>query len=407
MAWRNVWRNPRRSLLTMAAIAFAVLLVIFMVSFQFGSYESMIANAVEIGTGHMQIQAEGYYDKPTIRKVIPDPATAMEILDSAPGVVAYASRGSSFALLSSEDRTYGGMVRGIDPEAEARVTSLPDLVREGEYLAPDDYDQALIGELLAKNLGVGIGDELVVLGQGRDGSFAAAVYIIKGIFSSGQDEMDRSVIHVPLANFEDTFFMQGAVHEIVVKADSLGSVDATREALAMGLAQNGADNGLAVLTWEELLPGIKQSIQMDMVGGFFFHLLLIIVVAFSILNTFLMAVFERTREFGVMMAMGATPGRLVRLLLLESGFTTLVGIIAGFISGLALTWYLQKQGIPLPESTVELVKMYGMPERMYPKLSWFSLTIGPVAVSIITMLAALYPALRVRRLTPAQAMAAT
>lgn len=406
IAWRNVWRNSRRSLLTMSAIAFAVLLVLFMLAFQFGSYEAMISNAVALSTGHLQVQDQDFMDNPGIRKVVRNPEAVLRVVRTQDGVQEATLRSSSFALMSSEDRTYGGMIMGVDPAAEARVTTLADLVRQGEYLSPDDYDQALVGTLLAQNLGVGLGDEIVVMGQGRDGSFAASVYTVKGLFSSGQDEMDRAFMYVPLDNFQDVFFMQDAVHEVVVKADDLSLVDGLKAAIRAGLDKEGLGDGLAVRTWEELLPGLKQSIQMDLVGGLIFYLLLIIVVAFSILNTFLMAVFERTREFGVMLAMGATPGRLVRLVLLESGFTTLVGIALGTALGIGVTLYFQKHGIPFSGATAEMMRAYGIPERLYPKLTWLGAIIGPVSVLAVTMLSALYPAFRVRRLKPAQAMAA-
>ena len=406
MAWRNVWRNPRRSLLTMAAIAFAVLLVLFMLSFQFGSYEAMIDNAVRLSTGHLQVQAQGYLANPDMRKVVEDPAAVAGLLDSLDRVTAHAARCRAFALLSSDKRTSGGMVVGIDPAAEPRVSTLAQRVTQGEFLAPGDMGLALVGDLLARNLGVGLGDEVVVLGQGRDGSFAATVYTVKGLFATGQEEMDRSTMAVDLADFQDVFFMGSAVHEIVVLADSLSLVAGLQQDVQSGLAGLPQGSGLVALTWDELLPGVKQSIQMDLMSGLIFYFLLILVVAFSILNTFLMAVFERTREWGVMLAMGATPMRLVRLVLLESGFTTLLGILAGTLLGLAVTGYFQAHGIPLSGATAELVKAYGIAERMYPTLTLLSVSLASLSVLVVTMLSAVYPALRVRRLKPAAALAA-
>jgi len=162
---------------------------------------------------------------------------------------------------------------------------------------------------------------------------------------------------------------------------------------------------MVVFDWMELMPGLIEAIKMDLVSGFIMYIILILVVAFSILNTFLMVVFERTREFGLFMAMGTTPGRLTKLLMMESAAMTLMGIFSGIIAGSLITYYFQIHGILIPGAT-EIMRQFGLPDRMYPQLSLLSLSIGPGVVLIITFLTALYPALRVRRLKPVEAMTA-
>jgi len=403
MAWRNIWRNPRRSILTVSAVVFATLLLVFMLSWQFGSYETMINASVMIHTGHLQVQERDYYEKRHIRSVVPAPVGIGAILEKTPGVRAFTYRTNAFALISSKQRTYGCLLTGIDPLNEARVSTLESIVREGEYLAVGDTNQALVGKLLARNLQVGLGNELVVLGQGMDGSVAATVVKVKGIFSSGQDEFDRSSIQIPLAYFQDVFAMNGSVHEVVALADSLARVAEIKDQLAKDIRSVGDGKQLAVLDWKELLPGLVQAIQMDLFSGFIFYIILIVVVAFSILNTFLMAVFERTREFGVMLAVGTTPGRLVKLLLFESAGTTMLGIVLGIIAGSLVTWYFQIHGIAIAGAE-EIMRQYGLPERMHPQLSMLSITIGAGIVLVITLLTAMYPAFRVRRLRPVEAI---
>jgi putative ABC transport system permease protein len=405
MAWRNIWRHPRRAILTMAAIAFATLLLIFMLSWQFGSYDTMINAAVKVHTGHLQVQAEGYNEQRAMRLVVPDPAAVSRILDETPGVASYAARASAFSLVSSKERTYGVAVMGIDPEREAEVTTLKQLIRQGSYLSERDADHALVGELLAKNLRVGVGDELVLLGQGRDGSIAATVVRVKGIFSYGQDEFDRNVIYLPLTYFQEVYSMRGAVHEVAVLCSSREAVPRIKQAVATGINKIDTKSTLVVLDWMELMPGLIQSIQIDLVSGLIMYVILIIVVAFSILNTFLMVIFERTREFGVFMAMGTTPGRLTRLLLLESTTLTMLGTVIGIIAGSLVTWYFQIHGIII-SGTSEMMRQYGLPERMYPQLSALSIAVGAGLVLVITLVAALYPALKVRRLQPVEAMRA-
>jgi len=405
MAWRNIWRNPRRSILTMSAIAFATVLLVFMLSWQFGSYATMINSAVKMHSGHLQVQAKGYKDKKSIHLVVPDPAAVCTLLDGIPEVAAYTLRGNAFSLVSSKSRTYGAMVIGIDPSKEAKVSTLKQLVRKGAYLSDEGGQQALVGRLLAKNLKITVGDEFVVLGQGRDGSIAATVLKLKGIFNSGQDSFDRSSVHIPLKTFQEVYAMRGAVHEAVVICDSLDSVSAVKRRVAEGIKDTGGKRSLDVLDWLELMPGLIQAIRLDLASGFIMYFILIIVVAFSILNTFLMTIFERTREFGVLMAIGTTPGRLSKILLLESTTITLVGLIVGIIAGSLVTWYFQVHGIVISGAS-ELLRQFGLPERMHPQLSVLSASIGAGIVLAITILTALYPALKVRRFKPVEAMAA-
>lgn len=405
MVWRNIWRNPRRSILTILAIVFATMLLVFMLSWQFGSYDTMITTAVKVHTGHVQVQAEGYRDRMDIWLVVPDPDTVSRIIGDIPEIEAYTVRANAFSLVSSEDRTYGVLLIGIDPEKEAKVSTLWKLIRRGDYLGKNDANAALVGELLAENLKVDIGDELVILGQGRDGSVAASVLTVRGIFSSGEDAFDRSSIHIPLGYFQEVFSMRGAVHEVVILGRSLDAVERIKEKLEREIRIAGDRSKIVVLDWMELMPGLVQSIKMDLVSALIMYVILIVVVAFSILNTFLMAIFERTREFGVLMAMGTTPGRLMRILIYESVTITLIGIILGIIFGGLVTGYFEVHGIVISGAS-EFLSQYGLPERMYPKLSILSISVGAGIVLVITLLAALYPALKVRRLRPVEAMTA-
>lgn len=404
MAWRNIWRNPRRSILTMTAIAFATLLLVFMLSFQFGSYDTMINSAVKIHTGHLQVQAGGYQDKKRMRLAVPDPGAIGTILEATPDIEAYTYRANAFSLVSSKERTYGIVVIGIDPAREANVSTLKKVIRYGSYISSTDTNQALVGELLAKNLRVGLGDPLVVLGQGRDGSVAATVVEVKGIFNSGQDEFDRSSIHIPLSHFQEVYAMRGGVHEVVALGKSLGAIPAIKKTVAGVIEIKDAKQPLVVLDWMDLMPGLVEGIQLDLISGLILYFILIVVVAFSILNTFLMSVFERTKEFGVLMVIGTAPGRLTKVLLLESLTMTAVGIVVGIIAGILITWYFQVHGIVI-SGTSEVVRQFGIPERMFPRLSFLSITIGPTLVLFITFLTALYPALKVRRLQPVEALA--
>ena len=401
LAWRNVWRNPRRSILTLMAVAFAAALLIFMLSFQFGSYEEMINASVRLSTGHIQIQASGYNVEQEMRQTVAAPGLVVAAIERLPGVTGISPRSETFVMAASDTRTQGVMVMGVDPGREPSVSTLAGQIRQGRYLQNQDRGNAIIGALLAERLKINLGDELTLLGQGRDGSVAATVVAVEGIFRAGIDAFDRSTLQITLADFNDTFTMAGTVHRLVVVTDTL---DAAKRLKAL-LGHLPGLKGLNILGWEELTPGLKQSIQLDMVSGFIMYFILIVVVGFSILNTFFMAIFERTREFGMLMAIGTKPGRLVRLMLAESLFIAALGLTAGMLLGVGVTLYFTHTGIGLGEAG-ELMTQYGISDRLYPRLSWLSLMIGPTIVLTITFLAALFPALRIPRLKPVDALAA-
>lgn len=404
MAARNIRRNPRRTLLTLSAIAFACLLLVFMFSFQFGSYETMINASVGISTGHFQILAAGYSDRPDIRKSVENPDSLIPILEALPGVQAFTFRAETFSLASSKERTRGIQVVGIDPEREPGVSTLKALVRTGDFLSPGDHDQALVGKLLAQHLKITINDEVTLIGQAWDGSVAATIVRVKGLYSSGIDEFDRSSIQIPLDFFQDVYGMGTGVHRVVAVCTGLSSVASSAEALRSRIGAIPHGQALDILDWKELMPGLVQGITMDLASGVIFYLILIIIVAFSILNTFLMALFERTREFGILLAMGARPMRLFKLLFMESLFLTTAGAILGTLAGCGVTAWFQATGIDISGAS-EMLRQYGISGIIYPRLSILSAAIGPAAVICITMLTALYPAIRATRLTPVEAMA--
>ncbi len=403
-AWRNIWRNPRRSILTMSAVAFAAVVLVFMLSWQFGAYETMISSAVSLHTGHIQVQAEGYNEKPDMGRVVQRPGKVAEILGGIQGVKGYTNRAGAFSLVSSQDRTYASLVLGIDPVKEPGVSRLDALVRRGSFLEPGDAERAVLGRLLARRLKIREGDEIVLLGRGRDGSIAASAVSVKGILGSGQDDFDRSTLLIPLEAFQEIYSMRGAVHQVVALGEDLDPVPRIKQELSLELAAHEDLKGLAVLDWKELMPGLVEGIKMDMVSGFVFYVILIVVVAFSIMNTFLMSVMERKREFGVLLALGSRPGRLARMVLMECGLMTGLGIAAGIMAGAAVTLWFQSHGLALPGAS-ELLGQFGLPDRMHPELSFMSVFVGAGVVFAVTSLAIVYPAARILRLRPAGALA--
>ncbi len=400
LAWRNIWRHPRRTLLTLSAIAFAAAILVFMVTLQLSSYDAMIDYTLRVHHGHLQVQPEGYLDKPQIRNTMPDARALASHIRQLTGLSAVSVRAMGFALASSRARSYGIQVIGVETEYEGKVSTIPGLVKKGRFLSSDDAQEAVMGHVLARNLKVNVGEELTLLGTGRDGSVAATVVPVVGIFESGSAELDRHLVELPLDTFQDVFNMGEHAHAIVVLGDSLEDLEELMVAVRSSLP---AESHLVALSWEALIPGLKQAIQMDWASGWFLYLCLIIIVTFSILNTFLMSVLERTREFGIMLALGARPGRIGLLVMLESVWLTLVGLAVGVVIGTVVVFYFHIHGFSYP-GMEELAAYYNLPAVIKLALSPLSLTLGPTVILLVTCAAALYPALRIRRLKPADAM---
>lgn len=400
LAWRNIWRQPRRTWLTTGAMVFSNILLVFMMSIQFGMYGLMIDNSLQIFTGHMQVQAPGYKDDQKMRQTVPDIVRLATAIRDELNSETVAARGWAFALASSDDRSFGIGIYGVEPEFEQRVSNIPGLVLNGRYLDKTDAAEIVIGSVLARNLRVKIGDELTLMGSGVDGSFAAAVVNIVGIFESGVKDIDRNIAEIPLGLFQDMFFMEGAGHQIVIVGDSLGVVPEVQATVRSLLP---ADSNLVVPDWDELLPGLKQAIQADMGSSIFMYFVLVVLVSFSVLNTQLMSVLERTREFGIVMALGLKPGRLGRLVLLETAMMGLMGTVLGVAAGALVTSWFTSNGLAFPGMD-EMAAQFNLPARMFPEINPLTLFAGPFIVFVFTMLAAIYPAVRLRWQNPVDAM---
>jgi len=402
LAWRNLWRQPRRTWLTIGAMVFSNTLLVFMISLQFGMYGLMIDNTLQVFTGHMQVQAPGYKDdqkmRQTIADIVPLAAKLREEFQSSN----VAARSWAFGLASSDERSFGIGIFGVEPDFEPQVSNIPGLVKEGRYLRENDDTEIVIGSVLARNLRVALGDEITILGSGRDGSFAAAVFNVVGIFESGVSDIDRNFAEIPLALFEDVFYMDGAGHQVVISAATLDAAELLQPRVAAALP---AGSKLAVHSWDVLQPGLKQAIQADMSSAFFMYGVLVILVAFSVLNTQLMSVLERTHEFGIVLSLGLKAGRLGRLIMLETALMGVIGLVLGAIAGAIFTSWFTTNGLSIP-GMEEMAANFNLPARIYPQVTPWTMIAGPLVVFAFTLLAAAYPALRLHRLHPVEAMRA-
>ena len=268
LAWRNLWRHRRRTWLTVGAMVFSNILLVFLISLQLGSYQMMIDNTLAAVSGHLQIQHRDYLDEQRMRQSVPGVAELAARVRGLEGMEAVAARAEAFALASSAERSFGILLSGVQPAFEPGVSTFPRLVREGVYLSAGDAQEIVVGAVLAENLKVGLGDEVTFLGSGRDGSFAAAVATVVGILETGMEVVDRNVAQVPLGWFQQVFAMGDHGHSVVVRVPKLEGVDAAVMEVTALLA--GRED-LAVLDWDALQPGLRQAIASDMASAWFMY----------------------------------------------------------------------------------------------------------------------------------------
>jgi ABC-type lipoprotein release transport system permease subunit len=399
LAWRNLWRQKQRTLLSLLSIAIVSALLVFMLSLQFGVYGTMMEATLHIFDGYAQFQPPGYADDPALDRVIISPERLVREALAIDGVTTAARRVNGFAILGNGERSFGAAVVGVDPESEARTSTIAATIVSGRYLRATDRDAAILGDTLARNLNVPLGGRLTLLGSARDGSVAADVLKVVGIYHSGVPGLDQSIMEMPLKRAQETFAMHGSVTTIALGGPSLETVNGALPALD----RLGKRNGLAVLDWTALEPGLRDAIALKYATTMLFYLTLVVVVAFIILNTLLMSVLERTREFGMLLAIGMRPRLIGQMVWLELLGLALMGCVIGVAVGGGVTLWFEHYGI-LYRGMEKLLAQMGMPSRLYPILTPLSASAGPGALLLAIGLGGIVPYLRVARLTPASAM---
>ena len=400
LAWRNIWRQPIRTSLSVLGMAFTSMLLVFMLSFQLASYDTMKSSMLQISDGFGQFQIEGYKDDPAMDKAIPDPAALIAEAEQVPGISAVAARGNGFGLLASGERSFAAAILGIDPAREPEISTLSGLIDQGRGLTTEDTDAIVLGDGLARNLRLGLGDYVTLLGSGRDGSVAADVLEVVGIFKSKVPELDRQFAQMPLERFKETFIMEGAVHNIAVTGEELPDVVAAEAALR----QIAADHGVVYLNWSELRPDVEEAIAVDLITAMLMYVTLVVVVVFITLNTLYMSVLERTREFGVLLAIGMKRRWIGRMVWAEMIFLSLLGNGLGILLGMAVTYWVQQVGIGI-EGMDEIYESWGLPSRFYPAMTPVRVLVGPAAIVLAITILGFVPYRRVLGLESVKAMA--
>jgi putative ABC transport system permease protein len=400
MAWRNVWRNRRRSLLTVLAITLGLSFNIFMRGIGDGFHEQMVDNSVRAEIGHVEIHRAGYHDEPGLNKTLPNPEAVEKVVGSLPELRGYSLRVLGGGLASTAENSSGVQILGVDPSQEQTVTTIQRGIIQGRYLSDEMRRPILIGDRLATRLKVSLDDKIVLMVQAADGSMGAELFRVAGIFRSGAPEMDEGVVFILRSDAQNIFALGNRVTEVAILLGSSRQVPAALETLRKDLKGEPVE----VLPWWQVEPFLQQFIQID--DAFFYIIVLIffIVISIGILNTIMMSIFERIREFGVMMALGTKPRQVIKLVVEEAFVLGIVGVVSGSLLGSALTLYFARHGINLSSFSAGAAALGITSSRVYSELTFVNLLYSNLAVLIVVLLVAFYPAIHAARLRPVEAL---
>jgi putative ABC transport system permease protein len=400
LAWRNIWRNKRRTAITLMSVFFAVILSTLMMSIKEGMYNRMMESMIGSFTGFVQVQAEEYLPDRSLDDALPMSDGLGEIIMSTRGVTGYAPRIESFALSASDELTRGAMVVGIDPERERGHSGMDQRVSEGEYLKADDRS-VLLGSGLGKYLRLGVGDTIVLMGMGYRGSTAAGKYAVKGLLTFGSPELSKQLVVMPLKEAQWLFGAEGLCTNIVVQTanpDRSGSIAAD--------LSGSLPSGLVAHDWEVLSPDLKNMIETDRVEGYVFMFILYLVIAFGIFGTMLMMLAERMHEFGVLVAVGMKRWKLAVIFWLEVLLLALLGSLLGMLGALPVCGWFYYFPITFGEGEdfAKMFEEYGLEPVLQASIDLEVFATQAVVVAIITSVIALYPMMRIVQLKAIDAM---
>ena len=399
LAWRNIWRNKRRSYITIGSITFAVLLACVMRSMQLGSYERMIENAARFYTGYIQIHQNGYWDEKIIDNSFVYDKALIATVESNQGVEAAVPRVESFALASYGQKTKGSLIIGVDPEKENTLTRVKDKIVAGEYLEANDK-AAMVAEGLAKYLKVGIGDTLVLIGQGYHGANAAGLYVIKGIMKFPVPDQNNQTVYIPLKEAQWFFAMDNLITSLSLVVDKAKNVDI----IVAGISAKVDTEALEVMGWRDLMPELVQGIEIDNISGKIMLWILYAVIGFGMFGTFLMMTAERMYEFGVMMSVGMKRRVMQFIIFLEMGMMASIGVLAGVGISLPILVYYYNNPVFMSGESADAIEQFGVEAAYFFSLQPSLFYNQAWAIFFMAFILSFYPLYVIHKLKPVEAM---
>lgn len=402
LAWRNIWRNKRRTFITIASVAFAVFFAVFMQSIQKGAWDHMLDNVVNFYYGYAQVQQADYWEEQSLDHALPYTNELQAELAAVPGVSGMAPRLESFALAAGEGQTHGVLVVGASPEAENELTQLQDRLVAGSYW-DEDSQGALLADGVAERLEVAIGDTVVLLSQGYHGVNAAGKYAVTGLLHFGSPELNKRMVYLPISEAERFFGAEGLATSVALNIKTKEEVPGVLTAL-----QSTIDTTeLAVKGWEEMIPDLVEAKELDAAGNKLVLIILYLIITFGIFGTILMMTRERSYEFGVLIGIGMHRWQLSLVVWMEIVLLGILGALLGMLISFPLVYYFAVNPIDLSvmgEEAVQTYEKFGM-EPILPAAVEPGMFISQaILVFIITSLVALYPWFKIRGLQPISAM---
>lgn len=390
LAWRNLWRSRKRTLITVSSVFFAVLLAVMAESVNRGSHEAMIRNSVSYFTGYLQLQDSAYFEEPSLDYCFAwDEVEAQRM--TLPGVQVLIPRLQGFVLAAGGDRTRAALVLGIEPEKEQLLNGLKDQLIAGSF----ESGGLVLGDRLAERLQLGIGDSLVLLGQGYQGQQAAGIYRISGLVKPTSPDLRKQIVYLPLADAQQLFGAYDMVSSVLVMPHQPNKTDQLQQQMADLLPQDGF---VVVRNWQELLPELLAAIEFDNASNRIILFILYLVIGFGIFGTVLTMTLERRKEFGVLISVGMRRGRLGLLTLYESVLMGCIGILAGLTASAPLVAWFYYHPIPMGEELQEISEEFGIEPLIYFSADLSIFSSQALVVLGMCLLVALYPGYYISKL---------
>ena len=394
LAWRNLWRNKRRTLITVSSIMFAVVAALFMESLGQGTREQLLDNMTSFQTGYIQIQDYRYEDEPSPDNAfLYDDSLDQKILDTHNDVEYLIPRIETFMLAAGEEITRGTMVKGIDIEKEDQFNQIRDRLRSGQFGEPGK-EQAVIGQGLAERLNLAVGDTLVLLGQGRFGMTASGLFEVSGLIEYPIREMDNQIVYLPLEDMQWMLSAEELITNLVVVAENTRNADQ----LAGSLKETLSGEELSVFTWREMMPELIEAIEFDELSGRLMLGILYVVIGFGIFGTILTMTLERKREFGILLSVGMYRTKLAIVVFIETFFISILGVLAGFGLGSLIIFYFYLYPIEFTGDMAELMHDFGFEATMEVTFSPDIYIMQGAAIFMIATFICFYPAIKIARL---------
>ncbi|WP_234567624.1 ABC transporter permease [Rhodohalobacter sp. 614A] len=399
LAWRNIWRNKRRTIITMLSIIVAVFLASVMRSMQEGQYSDMIENTVGTFTGYIQVHADGYWDDKTLDNSFIAADSIYSKIKEEESVQNVVPRLESFALAAGQNQSRPAMIMGIDVEAEKYLSNPERRIQSGTYFESNDEQSVILGRELMERLDIQLGDSLVLIGQGFRGQSATGLYRIRGTIAFPNPELNRSLVVLPLNTAQYFLAADDRVTALSIILEDTDQVETTVNRL-----QTKFSDEFEVMAWQEMMPELVQTIQADRGSGLIMIAILYIVVGFGILGTVLMMITERTYEFGVMISVGTPRLAIAVMLAFEILLMALVGSGIGILISIPIAWYFNVNPIQFSGDIAEVYQSYGMEAVMQFSTDPVVFYTQAVTVFIITLIFSVIPLIKASRLNPVEAM---